>query len=234
MPEMEELKIRILERLSDSHTNCRAFKWLTKNVEKNRSKLKKALRELYREFKVRKKNINKIENYCLPKFNGNVVKVGILIYDSVSRSEEPLTSAEIAKKGNLDSRYVTRICNRFKKEGYITKGKRKETKKRLYFAPVTGEVINASNYEKVSTIYRELRNVVSKFNLEDPELKQHLRKSLESIQTRRDLAKSQKSIENFKNDLLTEVNKAEKKEDIHDFLGVKPFHPKVTTWKMPK
>ncbi len=234
MPDLDALKIRILTKLSSTHTNCRAFEWLNRYVEKNKHKLRDALEELYEEFKVRRKIIKKIEYYCLPINSMKSVKIGCSIYNSVSKAKKPLTAIYMAKKRGLDSNYVSRVCNRFKERGYISKGKPKEGKKKAYFAPITGEVVHAGNYERVKKLYQELHKIVSKFNLEDPRLEQNLGKSLESMQARKDLTKSKGSIKTFKKDLLAEVIRAEKKNEIRDALRIKPFYPKVSTWKIPK
>ena len=112
--------------------------------------------------------------------------------------------------------------------------KGKPEKKRLFFAPLTGEVVHPGNFKRVQELYRELRGIVSKFNLEDPKLEQNLRSSLESMQDRENLAMFNKSIRTFKKDLLIKVPRVKTKNKARELLGIRPFYRGVTTWKSSK
>lgn len=225
----KELKIRILEKLCRSKTNCRSLDWLKEKVEKNENRLRAALDELSREFKIRRREEQKNEFYCLPSFSINSVKAGYRAYNHISKAKKPLTSKNLAKKLNLDSSYVYKVCKRFADRGYITKGDPEE--KRLFFAPLTNEVVHSGNYTRVQGLYRELHGIVSKFNIEDPNLVKNLSSSLEDMQGRESLVRFNKSIGAFKNDVLTEVNKVKTKSEARELLGIKPFYRNVTTWK---
>ncbi len=221
--------------LSKTHTNCRAYEWLKSNVEKDEIRLlKRALRELYSEFKIRRKIEKKTEIYCLPKYNVKSAKAGCSIFGYISKAKKPLTVNDLARKLHLKSRYVSKVCKRFGDKGYITKGEPKPIKKTCFFTPITGEVVHSGNYERVQILSQELSGIVSRHKLEDPRMKQNLRNSLESMQGREDLIKFNSLIEEFKGELLTKVDAAETKSEIRQHLTVKPFHPKVPTWKARK
>ena len=221
--------------LSITHTNCRPYEWLKTHVRKDEIKLLgKALKELNGEFKIRKKIEKKIEIYCLPKYNVKSAKAGCSIFGFISKAKKPLTVKDLAGKLRLNSRYVSKVCKHFGVSGYITTGEPKPVKKVCIFTPITGEVVHFGNYERVKMLSQELSGIVSRHKLKDPRMKQNLRNSLESMQGRKDLIKFNNLIEKFKGELLAKVDAAETKSEIRQHLTVKPFNPKVPTWKALK
>lgn len=226
------VKMGIVKKLWESSTHSLSLVRLKKDVKINETRLKRALQELYNEWKIRRVMTPKGENCLLPKSNINSAATGYKLYNSVNKEKKELTAKKLANKLSLDSSYVFKVCRRLENGGYIKRGAPEE--KRLFFAPLTGEIIHSGNYERVIELNHELSNIVSKFSLKDPRLKQNLQKSLGRMLERKDLAKFSEPIGTFKHELLTKVSRAKTKKEARELLGLRPFLSGVTTWKHSK
>lgn len=226
------VKMGILKKLWKSSTHSLSLMRIKKDVEIDETKLKRALQELYNEWKIRRVMTPEGENCLLPKFNINSAATAYKLYNSVNKEKKELTAKKLANKLSLDSSYVFKVCRRLENGGYIKRGPPEE--KRLFFLPLTGEIVHSGNYERVKELNHELNNIVSKFSLKDPRLKQNLQKSLGGMLEREDLAKFSEPIEAFKDELLTKVSQAKTKKEARELLGLRPFPFGVTTWKHSK
>jgi hypothetical protein len=150
---------------------------------------------------------------------------------TVLKEKKSLTTAELAKKLTLPHHKVYQICRSLVEKGLFRKGVIKPSEKRVLYAPLIGEVIDASSYERMKTLDKKLRRIIAKFSLEDPRLKQNLEKFFLNLLKKKEYEKYSTSINSFKKDLLRAVDSAEKKSDVRKYLGFRPFHPKERTWE---
>lgn len=149
----------------------------------------------------------------------------------VATSKQPPSVSEVAEALDLDSSKVYQVCRRFEKNKLFKKGEPKQSTKRIYFAPAIGKSVNSGNYALINRLYRQVRKPVSQFELGDKRLEQNLRKSFAEILKKKEYGKYRKEISSFREQLLRVVRGAEAKKDVYEFLGLKPYYPKVSTWK---
>jgi len=206
-------------------------KKLKKDMKTIEEILIRALQELNNEWGIRRVETSKGEYCSLPEYNIKSAKTGYKLYNIIDKAEKALTAKKLAEKVHLDPSYVFKICRRLKNGGYIKRGY--SERHRRFFAPLTGETVHSGNYNRVKALNQELIDIVSKFSLKDPRLKQGLQSSLENMLEREDLTKFSKSIETFKKDFLKKVSQAKTKSEVHGLLGFRPFPQFVTTWKKP-
>jgi|GEM_PF-4730622 len=251
MAARKRLKKQIVEALLASNkNNCLTTGVLhdvlkKKNVKCTRQELKQALEEQCKDGEVEREDENR---YCLIKKREKkkteerkeekkpVIKtppippilVGILTH--LSQATKPVSTGELAQGLDLSTRQVYAICRRFEKKGYLA-SEVKPSEKRVFFAPLTGEVVHARNYDRVDTLYKKLGGIVAQFSPGDPKMKQSLQGFFGDMLRKEEYAKRRKSINTFRKSLLRTVSRAEKKSDVDKIMGLRPFHPKVRIWE---
>jgi DNA-binding transcriptional regulator YhcF (GntR family) len=160
------------------------------------------------------------------------VPSGIRVNKELDAAQEPLTVRALAERVNASPGTVAKTCQDLEAGGFISRGKPQS--KTLYLSPLTGEVINPSNFELNQQLLSSLRAVVSKYEIEDKRLEAELRRLLDRLLVRRDLAKFRERIREFRSRLLAAVRRAEKKTEIYALLGLLPFEREITTWVLTR
>jgi hypothetical protein len=155
------------------------------------------------------------------------VKVGQLVAGAVT----PPSTGEMGKALGMESRKVYQICRRFEKRGFFKKGKQKQSERCVFFAPIIGQSVHSGNYELVRKLYQEPKKIVGKFSLDDARLEKHLRKFFAEALSRNEYAKYKVAMSSFREELIRTIRAAKAKSDVYEFLGLKPYYPKVGTWK---
>lgn len=162
------------------------------------------------------------------KFDPADVPTAIRVDRELDVADKPLTTRALAQQVSASPGTVAKTCQGLEAGGFVSRGTPQT--KTLYLSPLTGEVINPSNFDRNRQLLSSLRAVVSKYELEDKRLEVELRRSLDRLLQRRDLAKFRERIAQFRSRLLAAVRAAEKKTDIYAVLGLMPFEREVTTW----
>jgi hypothetical protein len=227
MAASKKIKAQVIQHLFTSPSeNCRTKKWLLKRERWKKKSLEKVLKELLKDKRIREERITGDTKYCLYR---PIVGAPRLVYEYTIRTKKPLTTVELAKKVGLSSRKIYQACRSLEKRDYIIKGPPQKT--RVFFAPVTGEIIGRSNYGRVQDMYKSLGKIVSDHDIGDPKLKKALQKHFQELRSRKDLTNFHKEITNYEAVLSRTVEKAKKKSEIRKQLGLKPFYSKINTWR---
>lgn len=147
----------------------------------------------------------------------------------VLKDEGPLTSRALAERLREDARYVAILCGQLEEEGWLVRGKKAE-KKRLFFAPVTGEVVHGGNYYRLQRLLRELREIVDQHGL-GPSLAAALQRFFAALLTKPELESHHKQIARFRDEMLDAARGAESESDVRAMVGLRPFFRQVVTWE---
>jgi hypothetical protein len=157
-----------------------------------------------------------------------VVATAVHVNNALGGAVGSLTTRQLAEQVNVSRGSVARACQRLERRGFISRGAPQS--KTLYLSPLTGEVINPSNFDRNQQLLGGLKAVVSKYEVEDKRMAIELGRVLDRQMQRGDLAKSRERIQGFRSRLLATARRAEKKTDIYALLGLLPFEREVTTW----
>jgi phenylpyruvate tautomerase PptA (4-oxalocrotonate tautomerase family) len=142
---------------------------------------------------------------------------------------EPLTANALAERLREDPRYIAVICERLEEEGWLTRGEPEE--KRLFLAPLTGEIVHGRNYERLQQLLRELRQIIDRHRL-GPTLLEALRDFFAALLESPRLKAYRKSVTRFRNEILKVARNADNKSEVRALVGLRPFTREVTTWKL--
>ena len=156
-------------------------------------------------------------------------KIRYGIGQSVWGATEALTTEELAHKLGLNSGQVYQVCRRLENKGYFT-SEIKDSEKRVFFAPLTGEVVHAGNFQRLDVLYKNLDAIVAEFSPGDTKTERSLQSFFADLLKKKEYEKYRKPISSSKEDLLRTVSSAKKKSDVNELLRLRPFHPKVRTW----
>jgi hypothetical protein len=222
------LKERICFVLASGKHDCLYFAEIKKKLRERVDRLHDVLGTLVEDGEVRYVG----DRYCLmPRSLGPPrLKLGYGIM-KVAGTKGRVTTAELARELQSDARRVSRLCHSLAINGCLARGE--PSKRRLFFAPITGETIHASNYDRINELYSDLRRIIAEHNLRDPALKSRLQGFFGKALMNDEYARYNASINSFRNDLLKTVDTAKKKSDVFRLLGLRPFYRDVTTWKTP-
>jgi hypothetical protein len=147
----------------------------------------------------------------------------------VLKDEGPLTSSALAERLREDARYVAILCQQLAEEGWLVRDKKAE-KKRLFFTPVTGEVVHGGNYDRLQRLLRELREMVDQHAL-GPSLAAALQRFFAALLARPELESHHKQIARFRDEMLEAARSAESESEIRAMVGLRPFFRQVVAWK---
>lgn len=157
------------------------------------------------------------------------LKIRYDIKEMISEEHEPPTTRKIADEFKYDINKIYGVCHSYEKKGYVKKGKIKG-ERAVFFAPVTGEIVTRSNYERINDLNSKLRDIVSEYGLQEPKMIENIDMFFEKIRTTKLYEQRPESINSFRKNLLSTIRHAEKKRDIYKPLGIIPFYLPVATW----
>lgn len=149
----------------------------------------------------------------------------------VLKKEGPLTSSDLAEHLREDARYVTILCEQLEEEGWLVRGNKK-AEKRLFFTPLTGEVVHGGNFERVQRLLRELRDIVDRHGLK-PSLTAALQKFFAGVLARPQLEPYHKQIARFRDEMLAVARNASQSE-VRALIRMRPFFRTVVTWNLSR
>lgn len=137
----------------------------------------------------------------------------------------------------VDTARVGRRCERLKRLGILQQEKQPR-KHPLYFFPMTGDILNTSNYAGISEVVNGLKGIASKYPLHrgthiPAEMKAGLRQDyhryLHDLEAGLETRK-QKKIRAFEAELMG-VLSGTTRSDVVGFFGVRPFFPQIRVWE---
>lgn len=154
-----------------------------------------------------------------------------LSLDAVAGAQA-LTTRQIAElTPGVDSRQTSSALSRLKAEGRVSSRKVRGPRRRFTFA-LTGELVTRDSYSRLTTIDRELRDIVKSHAAGAPELVKELKSYLDTMLDELDPKADRERAEANCKALLESAAAAKLKKEIYAHLGLRPFYQKINVWSI--
>lgn len=143
----------------------------------------------------------------------------------------PQRTTSLAKILNEDRDKVYRCCKRLEKQGrvisYWLSGS-----KRLFFFPVTGEIVHRGNYTRCQHEIKQLIGLINRHINNRPVLVAVLKKYFNQLCNQQSLSRYCPKIRKFESRIIADVLAGKRKEDIYDLVVLKPFYQNELFWRV--
>lgn len=144
-----------------------------------------------------------------------------------------LTTRELAMKLGADREQVYQRCKRLEKDGRLTSELVMTGEKRIYFFPMTREVVTAENYERIEHLNEAVAGTIRAHVLpqERDQLAAALELQFEQLADRVG-GSNRGALEEFADELIEAAATARKRGDVMGHLGIRPMRPPARLWAL--
>jgi DNA-binding MarR family transcriptional regulator len=146
----------------------------------------------------------------------------------------PMTTRELAARLGMDTGRVYRVCKKLEAAGQISSTVVKTNASRVYFYPMTREVMTGESFERIGELTDLLRSAIQEHGLpEDREaLVSELQRVFQGLYARSDLEPYREAIQDFEEELLAAAESATKRGDVTRLLGIRQMRPNARRWAL--
>jgi hypothetical protein len=152
--------------------------------------------------------------------------------------EVSMTTANVRDVLGRDSRNVYRRCRRLESQIGLLRSARRKSDRKLYFFPVTGQVLSHTNHGQIGRVLSDLQAIAQRRGLPPrvqipPATKRSLmadyRRYLQKLAASSP-SKDREHLTSFERELIGVVS-GTSLSDVLGLLGVRPFRPWTRTWR---
>ena len=143
-----------------------------------------------------------------------------------------MTTGQLAGRIGADREAVYRECRRLERQGRLASVQRRGAR-RVFFYPMTREVVTSANYDRVKELDGDLRVIIGAHAppAGKAALRSALRGHFSGLYARADLAPYVDAIKEFEEELLRAVRDATTRSEVTGHLGIRGFFPQVIVWR---
>lgn len=146
----------------------------------------------------------------------------------IASSEQPTSDvSSLSMKVPRHSSTIRKYCSELEEDGKL---RSKMVTTKLYYFPLTGEVLTRLNYGRIKELRNGLKSIIRKYDLKDPGMMHALKRF---IMQRRWQTTYHHLVSDIEKKIQKTVRDASAKSDLNGLHAIKPFPGKKRVWGLP-